>query len=262
MSRGRLAALADRLPWAAGAYRLLRALARDQGLNPLGWARAAAWFARDYRRFARSAGARSPTLRDLDPWLADRTSTTPLDPTYFFQNAWAARRIFALNPARHVDVGSSAMAMAIVAQQVPVTMVDIRPVVLALEGIEFRAGSALALPFPDASLESLSSLCVVEHIGLGRYGDPLDVDGTEKALAEFARVLRPGGSLLVSVPVDDACRVYFNAHRAFTRDYLERLFARFEIVEERYQYGPALYPEYDARKGFGTGLFHLRRVRA
>ena len=262
MSRGFLGALASRLPWAAGLYRLMAALRRDHGLRIWGWTRAMSWFWRDYARLSRDAAdaGHAPSLRYLDPWLADRRPITPLDPVYFFQNTWAARKIFALGGRRHVDVGSSAMAIGIIAQKVPVTMVDIRPLELAVPGLDFRRGSILALPFEDNSVESISCLCVLEHIGLGRYGDEVDASGTEKAIAELLRVLRPGGDLLASVPVDDQSRVYFNAHRAFTRTCLGRLFERFEIIDESYQYGAEVHERYDAKKGFGTGMFHLRKA--
>ena len=50
-------------------------------------------------------------------------------------------------------------------------------------------------------MESISCLSVVEHIGLGRYGDALDPFGTVKAINELKRVLTKGGLLLISVPI-------------------------------------------------------------
>jgi SAM-dependent methyltransferase len=218
-------------------------------------------FAREYRRFRRMNAGTPFALRahDIFPCLTDRTVTTPIEPIYFLQDAWFARRLAARRPASHVDVGSSAKSMALIAQFVPVTLVDIRPVEIELEGFSFLPGSVLELPFPDDSQASLSSLCVIEHIGLGRYGDPFDARGSEKAAMELHRVLARGGDLYVSVPVDAACRIYFNAHRAFTRDYLLGLFPGLELVEERYIYGRALFPAYEPARGFGTGLYHLRR---
>lgn len=218
-------------------------------------------FAGEFRHFQR-LNAGSPYAmrgRDILPYLTDCTTATPVEPTYFLQDTWFAGKIAEQRPASHVDVGSSAKSMALVAQFVPVTLVDIRPVEITVPGFSFLPGSILALPFPDGSLASLSSLCVIEHIGLGRYGDPFDVRGSEKAAAELARVLAPGGQLYVSVPVDAECRIYFNAHRAFTRDYLLALFPGLELVEERYIYGRELGRVYVPPQGFGTGLYHLRR---
>lgn len=84
----------------------------------------------------------------------------------------------------------------------------------------FKKGSILELPFEDNSIQTLSSLCVVEHIGLGRYGDPVDSFGSEKAIKELKRVLQVGGIILFSVPVDNENKIYFNAHRAFAREYI------------------------------------------
>lgn len=219
-------------------------------------------FRREYSVFCEMNQRGVFTLRggDILPCLLDRTATTPVEPVYFLQDTWFAGKIAAIQPASHVDVGSSAKTMALVAQFVPVTMVDIRPVDIEVSGFSFVTGSVLALPFHDATLSSLSSLCVIEHIGLGRYGDALDARGSERAAAELVRVLAHGGDLYVSVPVDSECRIYFNAHRAFTRDYLLATFSGLELVEERYIYGRALYPRYEPARGFGTGLYHFRRL--
>lgn len=218
-------------------------------------------FAAEYRLF-RQLNAGSPfELRagDIIPSLTDRTNATPVEPIYFLQDTWCAGKIAALHPAHHVDIGSAIRAMALIAQFVPVTFVDIRQIDIEVNNLTFQSASILQLPFPDRSVASLSSLCVIEHIGLGRYGDPLDGRGSERAAAELTRVLAPDGDLYVSVPVDDESRIYFNAHRAFTRDHVLLLFSQLRLIEERYIYGRTLTPEYSAAAGFGTGLFHFRR---
>ena len=82
----------------------------------------------------------------------------------------------------------------------------------------------LALPFADASVESLSCMHTVEQVGLGRDGDPLDSDGDLKAIKELKRVLAPGGNLLFVVPTGRP-KVVFNAHRIYTVDQIHDRFA-------------------------------------
>ena len=72
-------------------------------------------------------------------------------------------------------------------------MVDIR-LPIPLDLLEFREGSILALPYEDKSVPSVSSICVVEHTGLGRYGDPIDPLGSEKVLVELKRIVKPAAA--------------------------------------------------------------------
>ncbi len=217
------------------------------------------WFLSQFKIFKQMKENSQFQKIEWYPCLKDNLSHTPLEPTYFFQDSWAAKQIFKLKPTHHYDVGSSAKTIGILSQFVPITMIDIRPIELELDNLFFKKGSILELPFDNNSIETLSSLCVVEHIGLGRYGDPLDPFGSEKAIEELKRVLKVEGVILFSVPVDDKNKIYFNAHRAFTRDYILELFSGFELLEEKYHYGTKMFDEYDVNKGFGTGLYMLRK---
>ncbi len=196
---------------------------------------------------------------DLYPRIYDNTGDHRIDPVYFYQGCWCAKKIFENKPTHHYDIGSQAAMVGIISQFTPTVMVDIRPISLKLPGLSFIKGSILVLPFKDSEIASLSSICVIEHIGLGRYGDPLDPFGSEKALTEMIRVLAPGGSLYLAMPVDSESRVYFNAHRAFTREHILRLAAPLKLVEEQYIYGNDMVGVYDHAKGFGTGLYHFKK---
>jgi SAM-dependent methyltransferase len=244
------------------AARSLARRVRDWGRECARWR----WFWSSYRAYRQAAereapGAPGAALRPspahLWPCLTDATQHTPLEPIYFYQGAWAFERIIAQRPESHVDVASDAFFVALLSKVVPTTMVDIRPPALALQSLSFRKGSILDLPFETGSQQSVSSMCVVEHIGLGRYGDPIDPAGSEKAFAELKRIVRPGGHLFLSVPLDEENRVYFNAHRAFEEPYLLRLFEPFEVLDRQYIYGNRFGPE--PGRGFGTGCYHLRR---
>jgi len=201
-----------------------------------------------------------PTLEHLYPCIGDDTGETTIEPIYFYQDAWVFERIVQRSPSAHVDVGSHHMFVALLSKVVPVTMVDIRPLSLPLESLHFRQGSILDLPFKDCSVSSLSSLCVVEHIGLGRYGDPLDPFGTEKAIDELKRVLAPGGNLWLSMPVSDKNVIHFNAGRIFSIEYVMLLIEPLQVIEQAYIVGQSLQSHYEHRPWFATTvLFELKK---
>lgn len=184
-----------------------------------------------YIRRGQPAGFRLG-LGDLYPVLAERFSEAgSARGHYFFQDLWAARKLKSLAVGGHVDVGSRLDGfVAHVLPFVNVTYVDLRPLGISVEGLEFRQGSILKMPFPDASVPSLSSLHVLEHIGLGRYGDPVDPSGYVPAAGELARVLADGGTLLLGVPVGRE-RLCFNAHRVFDPETVVGLFAGLRMKE-------------------------------
>lgn len=193
------------------------------------------------------------------PYTYDKTESTPVEPTYFYQDTWCAGKVFQNKPSHHYDIGSMAEMVGIISQFVQTTMVDIRPIELKLKNLFFKKGNILNLPFKDGEIESLSSICVIEHIGLGRYGDTLDDFGSEKSIKEIKRVLAKDGNLYISLPIDKENRIYFNAHRSFTRDYVIELFKPLQLIEEKYIYKKELTDSYNPEKGFGTGLFWFKK---
>ncbi len=240
--------------------RMIKSLSPRRQLSS--WCREiAAWrrFWDSYQRYKQLAPpAKQPLLKHLYPCLGEDTTETPIEPTYFYQDAWAFEKIVKQQPIQHIDVGSHHKFVALLSKVVPVTMVDIRPLSLQLDTLSFKQGSIVNLPFEDGSVESLSSLCVVEHIGLGRYGDPPDPDGTEKAIAELCRVLAPGGHLYLSIPVGDRSVVAFNAGRIFSLDYLFELFKPLIVVNRSFIVGNSFQKDYQHVGGFSTtGLFEL-----
>lgn len=223
-------------------------------------------FFADLRRYRELAPDEEVSLADAYPQIHDRTATSPIDSHYFHQDVWAARRVAELGPPRHVDVGSRVDYVGFLTAIAPVTFVDIRPLEVDIEGLTSVAGSIVEMPFEDQSLPSLSCLHVAEHIGLGRYGDPLDPDGTRKAAWELQRVLAPEGQLLFSGPVGRP-RTCFNAHRIHApRDVVE-MFPELDLVELAGVDDQTCFRrhrELDELAGerYACGLFHFVRRRA
>jgi len=171
----------------------------------------------------------------LLPCLNDCTSVTPIDQWGFYQHAWAAKMIFNIKPGKVVDVGSSALLIGIISQYVETESIDIRPIPAAIPNLTCRRGSILNLPYLDGSVECLMSLSVIEHIGLGRYGDQLDPNGIHAAVVEIQRVIKPGGHLVLSVPVGPP-GIVFNAHRIFSKEEFLSMFSGFKLREEMFIY--------------------------
>ena len=187
-------------------------------------------FVLQWYQYSRMPGAEKLRVADGYPCLWDRTKATPFDSHYFYVNAWAMRHVAASAPGYHVDLGSQLTFPSLLAAVVPVIYVDVRPLHAQVSGLWSIAGDATALPFRTSSIESLSTLHVVEHIGLGRYGDRLNPRGTRLAATELERVLAIGGTLLFAIPVGRP-RVCFNAHRVHEPTEVPGLFPALELRE-------------------------------
>lgn len=182
----------------------------------------------DYNTLKKQLKGRSDfPVRGYYPALFDRYSESGhLIKHYFQQDLFVAQRIFQRQPERHVDIGSRIDGfVAHVAAYRPIEVIDIRPLDRPIPNVAFRRADLMALP-PDLVhyTDSISALHAIEHFGLGRYGDPIDIDGHLKALTNINHILKPGGTFYFSVPIGPQGIVY-NAHRVFSLPYLIELFA-------------------------------------
>jgi len=202
---------------------------------------------------------------DVNAQLSDRTATTPIDRHYIYHPAWAARVLARTRPAKHVDISSILHFSSLISAFVPIDFYDIRPAPIELGGLHAGVADLNNLPFDKESISSLSCMHVLEHVGLGRYGDPLDPDGDLKAISELVRVLAPGGDLLVVAPVGRP-RVVFNAHRVYDHEAFAGYFLPLELIEfaliEEHGSGGLIYnpPAQVVREqGYGCGCFWFRK---
>jgi SAM-dependent methyltransferase len=188
--------------------------------SPLG---STQWFHDDYLKLIQQRG--TDTLFQLgteNPYLDDRFDQAGvMSGMYFHQDLLVARLIHLANPIRHMDIGSRTDGfVAHVASYRRIELIDIRPGTAQVTNISFQQADLMNLPdHLINSTDSISSLNVIEHFGLGRYGDPINYWGYLDALKNIAKILQCGGKFYFSVPIGPQ-RIEFNAHRVFSVNYL------------------------------------------
>ncbi len=138
--------------------------------------------------------------------------------SYFYQDRLVATWIKEAEPLYHYDVGSRLdgfIGSLSVFREVDV--IDIRPQPFAVPNVRFHQMDLMhELPSEWVEkAESLSCLHTIEHFGLGRYGDSIDVNGHLKGLAQLKKMVCQDGILYLSTPIGPQ-RVEFNAHRIFS----------------------------------------------
>jgi SAM-dependent methyltransferase len=168
--------------------------------------------------------------RDLHPCLKDRVTTTPFDQHYTYHPAWAARVLARTRPKLHIDISSILNFSAVTSAFIPIKFYDYRPAHLQLNNFESDFADLKQLPFENNSIESVSCMHTIEHIGLGRYGDDLDVKGDVKAIDELKRVTKPNGDILFVTPVGKP-KLEFNAHRIYSYEQIVDYFEGCELIE-------------------------------
>jgi SAM-dependent methyltransferase len=220
-------------------------------------------FSGDFQQFAQKQAQTekrfSLTWEERFPILNERTKTSHFEPHYTYHPAWAARILASQNPKLHVDISSTINFATLVSAFVPIEYYEYRPLEISLSGLTCKSADITNLPFPDESIESLSCMHVVEHIGLGRYGDELDYNGDLKAMFQLKRVLKKGGNLLFVVPVGKP-RICFNAHRIYgysqIMDYFSGLkLKQFALVDDRRNFIIDAESTYASQQNYGCGCW-------
>ena len=121
------------------------------------------------------------------PILGDnKKKAGDLDPHYFQQDLLVSKYIFKKKPKKHVDIGSRIDGfVAQVAAFRKIEIFDIRKINIRFNNIIFKKLNITNLKRSYLSYtDSLSCLHTIEHLGLGRYGDKIDVNGRLTKLEE------------------------------------------------------------------------------
>lgn len=188
-------------------------------------------FLLDYYNFKKRAPEWPCRIIDALPVFHERTTLMSFDKQYVYHTGWAARVLREISPKLHIDISSSIMFSSIMSAFIPIEHYDYRRPILNLVGLECGNQDLLNLRFKDGSISSLSCMHVIEHIGLGRYGDPINPTGDLEAAKELKRVLAPGGHLIIVVPLAECARIRFNGHRIYDYKRITELFGDCDLIE-------------------------------
>jgi len=151
-----------------------------------------------------------------------------------FECAFAAQNIQRSAPRSILDLGSYRHFILGLLAHSPVTTVDVRNRRPLSPQETVLTGDAKKLDLPDRSFDLVLSLCALEHFGLGRYGDAIDIQADHKAFREMIRVLKPGGHLIFSTTITRARpAIGFNAHRIYSYAMLQDFCAGLTLSDEK-----------------------------
>lgn len=222
-------------------------------------------FFRDWIQYKRGAPNEKIAGMNLFPIVDEKVSLTPFDAHYYYQEIWAMKHIVQQNPKKHVDLASKYNFSGYLSIFLPVDFVDLRPIKAKLSGLTVVKANILRLPYKTNSISSLSSLHVIEHIGLGRYGDSIDPNGTKKAIKEMIRVVKPNGCIYLSLPIG-RYRMCFNAHRIHTPEMILKEFKgcrliEFSVIDDEGHFNENVDWRSYSTLHYGCGLFLFKKNR-
>jgi len=114
-----------------------------------------------------------------------------------------------------------------------VTGFDFREYPYRHPNLTFVQGDMTKLPFEKESFSAVLSISTLEHVGIGFYADPQEVQlADKKAMAEIIRVLKPGGIFVLTAPYGVKAQ---NGHqRIYDQKGLEDLLVILSVQERRY----------------------------
>ena len=189
---------------------------------------------------------------------------------YFHQDLLVAKMIYDSKPKRHVDVGSRVDGfVAHVASFREIEVFDVRPLEKSIhQNIKFLKAD-LMNPLKVTKTDSLSCLHAIEHFGLGRYNDPIDINGHIKGISNLVSMLEKNGILYISFPIGKKDEVHFNAHRVFhpksilkhhcIRSYMELI--RFDYVDDKGDlYLNSNVDSTLAKLDYGCGIYTFKKL--
>jgi ubiquinone/menaquinone biosynthesis C-methylase UbiE len=152
-----------------------------------------------------------------------------------YQCEFAAYHLYKEKPQSVLDIGSWRLFILGLLAHFNITTIDIRNRKSILKNENVLTCDAKALKIPDESFDAVMCLASLYIFGLGRYGDPFDLDADIKAFHEMVRVLKPGGLLIFSTSIHNSEPVIlFNRCRIYNYEMIRNFCNSLNCVEEKF----------------------------
>ncbi len=187
---------------------------------------------RKMKKMLQQTDNNSFSITKIYPVFNEKKTHNKIPWNYFFQDLWVSQLIFQNNPEKHVDIGSRIDGfVAHVATFRNIEVYDIRNVRDDIPNVKFIQADICSEFFNfNNYCDSISSLHVIEHLGLGRYGDHIDPQAHIKGLKNITKALKTNGLFYLSIPIGNQ-RIEFNAHRVFSTSYIIELLKPYYQLE-------------------------------
>ena len=191
---------------------------------------------------------------------------------YFHQDLLVASFIKKNNPKKHIDIGSRIDGfVAHVASFREINVIDIRNLESSEhENINFIQKDMMNKNSLEENItDSISCLHSIEHFGLGRYNDNIDINEHINGFNNLIKMLKSGGKFYISFPIGKRNEVHFNAHRVFHHKDIfnwseglnDIILERFDFVDDKGK----LHLNKDLDAGFnginyGCGIYTFQKL--
>ena len=106
------------------------------------------------------------------------------------------------------------------------------------QNFSFVQGDLEYMPFNNDFFDIVTAVSTIEHVGLGRYGDPISPEGDKNAVKEIMRIVKPGGKIIITIPAGKDTICYSKDDIPLARVYspisLIKLLSGLKILEISY----------------------------
>jgi SAM-dependent methyltransferase len=182
----------------------------------------------------------------LAPWLfklaykfvdIEASPDTAVNDGRMIEYAWVLEKLSNVNKGRVLDVGCTAghnyLPAALIALGWDVWGLDIREFKFRHERFNFILDDIIRIKTHADYFDAVYAASTLEHLGLtGRYGiSQLNMKADKMAVDNIAKLLKPKGKLICTLPYSRVCKVIQPFQRIYDRESIVNLFTNWIIQD-------------------------------